>query len=236
MQVVNCIWGNDGAAMTISGLSCVIIGNRFSGAVTLASGSAGQFIGNYFTTGTLTDSTTASGLAWVILHKEGGASAINMSGKLVLGNTGSDSTSKFLVVGTATGVRIGTTATVCTLDGVDNTGVGSYQPLVINGSTVNIGVSGVPKILLDASGNLGLVATSFGTNAVGVFAVKNGTAPTTGPADTVQFYSSDISAGNTEPSFFCEGTAVLATGQADSASSVRVKMRINGTEVTLLAI
>lgn len=66
--------------------------------------------------------------------------------------------------------------------------------------------------------------------------VGSGTAPSSTVADSVAFYSSDISAGNTEPSFYCEGTSVLATGQADSASSVRVRMRINGTEVTLLAI
>jgi hypothetical protein len=77
---------------------------------------------------------------------------------------------------------------------------------------------------------------TFGTNAVGVLAMSTGTAPTTGPADTVQFYSTDNSAGHTIPSFFCEGTEVLATGQADSVSSVRVKMRINGTVVTMLAI
>lgn len=66
--------------------------------------------------------------------------------------------------------------------------------------------------------------------------IYNGTAPVAGTVDSVIFYSSDIAAGHTEPSFFCEGTSVLATGQGDSASSVRVKMRINGTEVTLLAI
>ena len=66
--------------------------------------------------------------------------------------------------------------------------------------------------------------------------VASGTAPTSTVADSVAFYSSDNSAGNTIPSFYCEGTEVIATGQADSASSVRVKMRINGTVVTLLAI
>ena len=80
--------------------------------------------------------------------------------------------------------------------------------------------------------SVGIIGTVSGT---GVLAVGNGTAPTA-QTDTVGFYSTDIAAGHTEPSFFCEGTQVLATGQADSASSVRVKMRINGTEVTLLAI
>jgi hypothetical protein len=99
-----------------------------------------------------------------------------------------------------------------------------------------IGTNTAERMHLDGNGNLGLGTSSFGTNAVTVFGIKTGTAPTTGPADTVQFYSSDNSAGNTIPSFYCEGSEVIATGQADSASSVRVRMRINGTVVTLLAI
>lgn len=85
-------------------------------------------------------------------------------------------------------------------------------------------------------GNLGLNTNTFSTNAKGVLALTNDSAPTSGPADTVQFYSSDESAGHTIPSFYCEGTNVIATGQTDIASSVRVKMRVNGTVVTLLAI
>jgi len=88
---------------------------------------------------------------------------------------------------------------------------------------------------LNSSG-LGVGTSSFGSSATKVVSVGTGTAPTTGPADTVQFYSSDDAAGHTIPSFYCEGTNVIATGQADSASSVRVKMRINGTVVTLLAV
>ena len=78
--------------------------------------------------------------------------------------------------------------------------------------------------------------TAIETGSTNTVSILNGTAPDAGVADTVILYSSDISAGNTEPSFYCEGTSVLATGQADVATSVRVKMRINGTEVTLLAV
>lgn len=81
--------------------------------------------------------------------------------------------------------------------------------------------------------SIGSAAINSGTN---VLQVTNGTAPSGATADCVVLYSSDNSAGNTIPSFYCEGTEVIATGQADSASSVRVKMRINGTVVTLLAI
>ena len=95
---------------------------------------------------------------------------------------------------------------------------------------------GAERFRFKANSNFGIGTSAFGTSAVGVLSIANGTAPTTGPANTVQFYSSDDSAANTIPSFFCEGSGVLATGQADSASSVRVKVRINGTVVTLLGI
>jgi hypothetical protein len=91
-------------------------------------------------------------------------------------------------------------------------------------------------LYIDHNRNVGIGTTTFGTNAAQVFSIETGTAPSAGVADTVQIYSSDNSAGNTIPSFYCEGTEVIATGQADSTSSVRVKMRINGTVVTLLAI
>lgn len=66
--------------------------------------------------------------------------------------------------------------------------------------------------------------------------VASGTAPSSTVNDSVAFYSSDISAGNTCPSFYVEGTGMVATGQADSASSVRIQMRVNGTLYTFLCI
>ena len=81
--------------------------------------------------------------------------------------------------------------------------------------------------------SLGAAAINSGDQ---LLQVVTGTAPSAATADTVVFYSTDDAAGHTVPSFFCEGTNVIATGQADSVSSVRVKMRINGTVVTLLAI
>lgn len=85
-------------------------------------------------------------------------------------------------------------------------------------------------------GGLVIGGTAVDGTGTQILTMTSGTAPNAGVADAVQFYSSDNSAGNTIPSFYCEGTEVIATGQADSVSSVRVKMRINGTVVTLLAI
>ena len=59
--------------------------------------------------------------------------------------------------------------------------------------------------------------------------------PAAAAANAVAVYSVDDVAGHTIPAFYCEGTNVLATGQADIASTRRVKMTINGTTVSLLA-
>ena len=106
----------------------------------------------------------------------------------------------------------------------------------IQAKTYKFQVNNVDALTIDANSNIGVRTSTFGTSAVGVLGIANGTAPSTGVADTVQFYSSDDAAGHTVPSFYCEGTNVVATGQADSASSVRVKMRINGTVYTFLCI
>ena len=109
---------------------------------------------------------------------------------------------------------------------------------VVSGSAV---ITASYAIWVDAGicrfdGSVLVGGTAIETGSTNTLSMFNGTAPDNGVADTVQFYSSDNSAGNTIPSFYCEGTEVIATGQADSASSVRVKMRINGTVATFLCI
>ena len=82
---------------------------------------------------------------------------------------------------------------------------------------------------------IGTAVTEDGT-ATRTITVQTGAEPAAGAADGVQIYSIDDAAGHTIPAFYCEGTNVVATGQGDSASSVRVKMRINGTTHTFLCI
>lgn len=89
------------------------------------------------------------------------------------------------------------------------------------------------RMTLTGANNLGLATATFGTSATNTFAVLNGTAPTTGPADTVQFYSTDLSAGNTIPSFYTEGTGIVGTGTPTANRTIAV--RINGTVYYLLA-
>lgn len=83
------------------------------------------------------------------------------------------------------------------------------------------------------AGNTAIGTTSFGTSADKVLALGTGTAPTTGPADTIQIYSTDLSVGNTMLSLFTEGTPVNVN--ATAAATHRIAIRVNGTVYYLLA-
>ena len=83
------------------------------------------------------------------------------------------------------------------------------------------------------TGNVCIGTTAAGTSAEKVLAIGTGVAPTTGPADTIQIYSTDLSAGNTILSLFTEGTPVNANTTA--AATHRIAVRINGTVYYLLA-
>jgi hypothetical protein len=91
------------------------------------------------------------------------------------------------------------------------------------------------RMRLDASGNLGLNTSTFGTSAAGVLALGTGTAPTTGVADTVQFFSVDRSAGNTIPAIRCEGSGVTNAGITNTTVTNKIAVQVNGTIYYLLA-
>lgn len=100
-----------------------------------------------------------------------------------------------------------------------------------DGSTaINYGATEVFRA--SSAGNVGVGVTSFGTSAAKVLSLGTGTAPTTGPADTVQIYSTDLSAGNTMLSLFTEGTVV---GTGTPTANRTVAIRVNGTVYYLLA-
>jgi hypothetical protein len=91
--------------------------------------------------------------------------------------------------------------------------------------TTQAGVGANIKMALDTSGNLGLGTTTFGTNATTTLALFNGTAPTTSPADMVQLFSADISAGNASLGIRTEAAVVSEAVVSDRTLSVT----INGT-------
>ena len=95
------------------------------------------------------------------------------------------------------------------------------------------GASGATvRMTLNGSNNLGLATATFGTSATNTFSIASGTAPSSGVADTVQLYSSDLSAGNTIPSWYTEGTNV---GTGTPAANRTIALRFNGTVYYLLA-
>ena len=155
---------------------------------------------------------------------------------VTLGSTGTGITS----VGPA-GVRIGTvTVTTATATTVDTAASLYIAAAPTAGGSVTLTASyaiwvDAGNVRFDGSVMIGGV-TAPETGSTNTLSILSGTVPDNGIADAVIFYSSDNTAGNTIPSFYCEGTDVLATGQVDSASGVRVRMRINGTVVVLLAI
>jgi hypothetical protein len=103
-----------------------------------------------------------------------------------------------------------------------------------SGTAGNV-ISFTQAMTLDASGNLGIGTATFGTSAAGVLALGTGTAPTTGVADTVQFFSVDRSAGNTIPAIRCEGSGVTNAGITNTTVTNKIAVQVNGTIYYLLA-
>ena len=75
-------------------------------------------------------------------------------------------------------------------------------------------------------GNVGIKTSVFGTSAAGVLAIKNGTAPSTAPADTIQIFSVDSDNNTATLGLFLE-QAVEAIGTF--TASHKIKIKLNGT-------
>lgn len=129
-------------------------------------------------------------------------------------------------------LAIGATAKLY-LDGTAATGNTYLQE--VSADTIVAFTNGSERLRIDNRGNVGLNVSAFGTSAANVFAIKNGTEPTTGPADTVQIYSVDRSAGNTIPAIYCEGTGVTDAGITSTTVTHKIAMKVNGTVYYLLA-
>lgn len=71
--------------------------------------------------------------------------ALSTSGQMTIGGTGSDAAIKALIRGSK-GIRLGTSATQGRIEGVDNTGSGSYQPLALGGDGVSIENAGTALV------------------------------------------------------------------------------------------
>jgi hypothetical protein len=91
------------------------------------------------------------------------------------------------------------------------------------------------QMTLDSSGNVGVGVTTFGTSAAKVFSIGTGTEPTTGPAGTVQFFTSTRSASNTIPAIFTEGSGITNAAITNTTVTNKIAIKVNGTIYYLLA-
>ena len=85
---------------------------------------------------------------------------------------------------------------------------------------------------IKSDGNVGIGVTTFGTSAAKVLGIATGTAPSDSPADMIQIYSEDISAGNCALSIYQEAAPYAG---AAVASTHKIPVRWNGTTYYLLA-
>lgn len=108
---------------------------------------------------------------------------------------------------------------------IDATGVFTFN---------NVGGVAGTGLTLNASG-LGLGTATFGTSAAKVLAIGTGTEPTTGPAGTVQLFTSTRSASNTIPAIFTEGSGVTNAAITNTTVTNKIAIKINGTIYYLLA-
>lgn len=97
--------------------------------------------------------------------------------------------------------------------------------------TYNNGSTSTELIRMNIQGNIGVGTSTFGTSATNTLALLNGTSPTTSPADMIQIFSKDISAGNASLGLRTE-TAVTAA--AAGASDAYLNITVNGTIYKLL--
>jgi hypothetical protein len=104
--------------------------------------------------------------------------------------------------------------------------------LATGGGSHKFYTSSSERMRITSAGNVLIGTTSSPTTGTQCLTIETETAPTATPADTVTFYSSDLSAGNTMPSFYTEGT-IVGTGTPTANRTIAV--RINGTVYYLLA-
>jgi hypothetical protein len=185
--------------------------------------------------------TLSAGTANGVLYLDGSKVASSGSALTFDGTNlgiGTASPGVKLDVSGADGVRARVVATSAGTSGLilSSAGATAYTIKAGNGdNSLRFDQDGTDRLTLGSGGNLGLNTATFGSSAAGVLALGTGTAPTTGPADTVQLFSVDRSAGNTIPAVRCEGSGVTNAGITSTTVTHKIAMQVNGTIYYLLA-
>jgi hypothetical protein len=143
----------------------------------------------------------------------GPSTKLHVSGNARIDNT-SDSAGNFVVAGLTKAVRIGSTTTGALVEGVDNTGFASYQPLSFNGSYLAFSNSGSEHLRI-TGGNVGIGVTAPATKLQVETSLTNG----------FKFTESGTPGG------YYVTHSVDATGyKINSGSSIRdIQLQIGGT-------
>jgi hypothetical protein len=105
-------------------------------------------------------SVTSSAMAWDAVNNRLGIGPATPLAKLHV--TDADNPTIGLWAGVTKGVRIGASSGGGSIDGVDNTGVGSFQPLAIGGSQVSFWPAGAEAMRITSGGNVGIATTAPG--------------------------------------------------------------------------
>lgn len=161
--------------------------------------------------GTLTGATLAAGVTASSLTSVGTLTALTVSGTSTLGvtrvATADSVTPQFGVSGTTKGVRFTFTSGASAIEGVDNTLVGSYQPLLLNASQHQFKINaGTTLMQLDA-GAVAVTGT-FSVTGQASFAAGSAAAP-----------SVKVGAGN-------EGLYSLGSGTLGLSANGRLALRL----------
>jgi hypothetical protein len=70
-----------------------------------------------------------------------------LPGGFTFGAGGADSATVAIIAGATKGIRFGMSSASSTIEGVDSSGIGSFQPLILNGSTLTLQSNGGTEVL-----------------------------------------------------------------------------------------